>query len=72
MIFALNYYAGAAYTTEKDGSMAREKKADKAVRIPASLVCRDCGALAAVEKKPPTVHCPTCGMSSTITKRFKG
>jgi len=49
-----------------------KKKADKAVKIAANLICRDCGALVAVEKKPSIVHCPKCGMSFTITKSFKG
>ncbi len=51
---------------------SEKKKADRAIKIAANLVCRDCGALVAVEKKPSTVHCPKCGMSFTITKRFKG
>jgi predicted RNA-binding Zn-ribbon protein involved in translation (DUF1610 family) len=51
---------------------AEKKKAGKAVTIQANLICRDCGALVAVEKKPATVHCPKCGMSFTITTSFKG
>lgn len=50
---------------------AEKKKADKAVTIQANLICRDCGALVAVEQKPSTVYCPKCGMSFTITKSFK-
>lgn len=49
-----------------------KKKADKAVKIDANLICRDCGALVTVEMKPSTVHCPKCGMSFVIDKRFKG
>lgn len=35
-----------------------KKKAGTAVTIQANLICRDCGALVAVEKKPSIVHCP--------------
>jgi len=51
---------------------AEKKKAGKAVTIQAHLIRRGCGATVAVEKKPSTVHCPACGMSFTITRRFKG
>jgi len=58
---------------QRSNSMAGlKKKAEKAVKIEANLICRDCGALVSVEKKPSTVQCPKCGMSFTINKSFKG
>jgi predicted RNA-binding Zn-ribbon protein involved in translation (DUF1610 family) len=51
---------------------AKKKKQAATVAISARIICRDCGALVEVTKKPSTVNCPKCGMGFTIAKNFKG
>ena len=51
---------------------ANKNKKAAAVSINARIICRDCGALVEVTKKPSTVNCPKCGMGFKIAKNFKG
>ncbi len=51
---------------------AKKNKKSVAVSINARIICRDCGALVEVIKKPSTVNCPKCGMGFKIAKNFKG